>query len=90
MKYNTVRLNTSTYKFEVYLGDGKDRVKVKTKPMVDFYHYPETISNEDAVYELYQHVTKSITDQMDSLQDRLNKVNQAYEAWRKENERQME
>ena len=82
MIYHTIRVQLSDdgLEFKHYESD-IDRVEKGTNPVHDFYHYPETMSQEDAVFELYQYRAKNLEEQLDVLRRDLEDTNSAYKRW---------
>ena len=82
MIYHTIRLQLSDYglEFKHYASD-VDRVEKKTTPMHDFYHYPETMSQEHAVFKLYQYRAKNLEEQINMLRSELEDTLDAYQRW---------
>ena len=82
MIYHTVRLQLSDYGLEFNFYESEvDREEKKTTPVHDFYHYPETMSQTKAVYELYQYRAKNLEEQLDMLRRELEDTNDAYRRW---------
>jgi hypothetical protein len=62
MKYKTIRINENFNKVWIEELDG-DRLEMETKPSgMGFYHYPETMPDEEALTELQQKLLRDGSD----------------------------
>jgi len=73
MKYKTVKLTPSGDKWLVTWSESNmERVKTKTKPHpLGFYHYPETMSDQEALKALVNCMLKAHTEEISRLNKSL-------------------